>query len=127
MPTYEYDCQNCGRIEIFHSIMEDAKTVCPECDEEGLVKKISSGGAIIIGGREANQYADILKAKYWRDKNGVRHKVGPGDGHTGSGTVSKQTATPEEVKARKARDKKASKKYRIEESYRRFVKKVKKK
>ena len=57
-----------------------------------------------MGGREANQYNDILKAKYWRDKDGVRHKVGSGDGHTGSGTVSKQTATPAEIRATKKRD-----------------------
>ncbi len=81
MPTYEYSCAQCGDIEIFHSIKEDTKTVCPECGNE-LSKRISSGGAIIMRGREMNQYADVHLAKYWRDRKGRRHKVMPSDGHS---------------------------------------------
>ena len=69
MPNYDYQCSKCGVIEIFHSINDDDLTVCPECNAEGLKKMISAGGAVIIAGREANQYRDIRAAKYWRDKN----------------------------------------------------------
>ena len=103
MPIYDYECEKCGIMEIFHSITDDDWKICPECNESGLKKLISAGGAVIISGREANQYRDIKAARYWRDKNGVRHKVTEADGYTGSSTVKEQTASPDQVKARKKR------------------------
>lgn len=48
MPTYEYECQNCGVFEIFHS-MKGRKRKCPECG--GKIKKlIGSGSGIIFKG-----------------------------------------------------------------------------
>lgn len=126
MPTYEYDCKNCGTIEIFHGMTEDDKTVCPECGLDGLSKMISGGAAIIIAGRQANQYNDIKKAKYWRDHNGVRHRVTPADGSSKSGTPSrKQTKTPEEVAQIKKNAAAQQKKAREAASYKRYVDTVK--
>jgi len=112
IPTYEYNCVNCGNIEIFHGINDDNKTICPQCNHEGLEKLVTSCGAIIIAGREANQYADIKQAKYWRDKNGIKHRVTDADGHTGSATVTKKTVTDSIVKSRKHRDAKEGRKQR---------------
>jgi hypothetical protein len=93
---------------------EDTKTVCPDCLNDGLVKLISAGGAVIVAGREMNQYNDVKAARYWRDKNGVRHPVTAADGYVGSATVErKQTASPEQVKQRKQRDQKAAKDDRL--------------
>lgn len=94
-------------------MFEENKTICPECDRDGLVKLISVGGGIIIGGREANQFNDIKAARYWRDKNGVRHPVTAADGYSTSSTVDKQTATPAEIRARIKKDRKAEKKKRL--------------
>lgn len=128
MPTYEYQCETCGKIEIFHGIMEEDKTVCPVCSKDGLVKLISAGSGFIFKHRAANQYNDILKAKYWRDHNGVRHKVTPADGHCSAPTVSsKQTRTPEEVAAIKKQASERAKKQRSEQSYKRYVEEVKRK
>lgn len=113
MPSYDYRCENCGIIEIFHGMTEEDKTTCPECDSPNFQKMMSSVGGIIIGGREANQYNDVKAAKYWRDKNGIRHKVTEADGHSGSATVNRQTATPDEVKARKKKDRKTANKQRL--------------
>ncbi len=113
MPTYDYDCKHCGVIEIIHGINEENKTVCPECNKNGLAKLISGGGAVIIAGREMNQYKEVQYAKYWRDKNGVRHRVKSGDGYTGSATITKQTATSDEVRSRKEKDRKAGNKARL--------------
>jgi putative FmdB family regulatory protein len=113
IPTYDYKCESCGVIEIFHGMKEDDKNVCPKCDCPGLEKLISAGGAVLIGGREANQYADIKHARYWRDKNGIRHRVTDADGYTTSGTVNKQTATPEQIKERKKADAQEDKKKRL--------------
>lgn len=113
MPTYDYKCQHCGVIEIFHGMLEDTKTICPQCNGEGIEKMISSGGGVIVAGREANQYSDIKHARYWRDKNGVRHPVTSADGYTGSATVNKQTANPAQIKAEKKKDTKTGKKERL--------------
>lgn len=127
MPFYEYQCAKCGIIEILHGINEDFKTVCPECNQSGLSLLVSMPGAIVIKGRMANQYSDIKKAKYWRDHNGVRHKVTEGDGHSGSPTVSKKpTRTPEEVQQIKKNVAAKQKQKRIKDSYSRFEKQVKK-
>ena len=47
MPTYEYECQECGhRFEVFQSITEDSYKTCPAC--RGKVKRLISGGAGLI-------------------------------------------------------------------------------
>lgn len=124
MPIYDYYCKKCGELEISHSIMDDALQVCPECKSEGLIRLISRVGAVIIKGREANQYAEIKYAKYWRDKNGVRHKVTPGDGSSKSATVSQQTASPQEVAERRKQAKLLAKKRRNEVSYQKYKEQV---
>lgn len=112
MPTYDYKCLKCGTIEIFHSMFDDNRVVCPQCKVEGLEKQVSVGGGIIIANREANQYKDIKHARFWRDKNGVRHRVTGSDGYSKSATVTKKTATDALIKARKRRDAKQNKRMR---------------
>lgn len=47
MPTYEYECQGCGRrVEYFQSIKEDPRTECPRC--KGLLKRMVSRGTGLI-------------------------------------------------------------------------------
>lgn len=133
MPFYEYkasdpekSCEYCKDIfETLQSIVSDSLTECPECGNK-VDKLISSIGGVVFKGRQMNQYADVLQAKYWRDQNGVRHKVGPGDGSPNSPTVPRrQTASPEEVQARIKRDSQADKSKRTNDSYKRFVKRNK--
>lgn len=114
MPHYDYRCDHCGVIEIFHGMTEKNKTVCPECSKKGLIKMISAGSGIIIAGREANQFNDIHSAKYWRDKNGVRHPVTAADGYSTSATVNEQSVTSAEVKARTKKDRKAERQKRMD-------------
>jgi putative FmdB family regulatory protein len=84
VPTYDYKCSKCGTIEIFHGIHDEPVKVCPYCQASGLERLIGSGGAVIMAGKEMNQYNDVQLAKYWRDRKGQRHKVEPGDGHSKS-------------------------------------------
>lgn len=80
MPHYDYKCDDCGIFEVYHSMSEKLKK-CPKCSN--VVEKIlSSGGGIILKGREVNTYNDVKLAKYWRDKKGRRHKVKSSDGHS---------------------------------------------
>ena len=47
MPTYDYECSDCGHaFEAFHSMSADPLSVCPEC--AGTVKRLIGTGAGII-------------------------------------------------------------------------------
>ncbi|NOZ74991.1 MAG: zinc ribbon domain-containing protein [FCB group bacterium] len=51
MPTYEYQCGDCGhRFETFQSIKEPALTTCPQCHHEAVHRLISSGTGLIFKG-----------------------------------------------------------------------------
>src|SRR4051794_36253006 len=51
MPTYDYLCDACGHeFEAFESIKADPQTVCPECREAKLRRKIGPGAAILFKG-----------------------------------------------------------------------------
>ncbi len=52
MPTYEYECQECGhRFEQFQSITEAPLTDCPSTSCSGRVKRlISAGGGLLFKG-----------------------------------------------------------------------------
>ncbi len=54
MPTYDYECSDCGVMEIFHSIMDDVIAVCPDCGKGGFSRLISVGGGVIISDRQPN-------------------------------------------------------------------------
>ena len=117
MPFYEYratdekeSCSYCICIfEVRQSIKDKPLKKCPECGSK-IERLISNTAAFITPGRQANQYSDVKAAKYWRDNNGVRHKVTAADGSRGSPTVSRKvTASPAMIKARKEADKKRTK------------------
>jgi putative FmdB family regulatory protein len=51
MPTYDYVCDSCKHeFEAFESIKADPQTVCPECTEPRLRRKIGAGAAILFKG-----------------------------------------------------------------------------
>ncbi len=51
MPTYEYECQKCGkRMEQFQSITAEPLKDCPKCKKKALKRLISRGAGIIFKG-----------------------------------------------------------------------------
>ena len=52
MPTYEYECKECGkRCEFFQSISENPKRKCPHCGApRGLRRRIGAGAGLIFRG-----------------------------------------------------------------------------
>ena len=51
MPTYDYVCDSCSHeFEAFESIKAESQTVCPECHEAKLRRKIGAGAAILFKG-----------------------------------------------------------------------------
>lgn len=53
MPTYDYECQECGyEFESFHSMFKEPLVDCPKCNEPKLIKLISAGALVIVKGTE---------------------------------------------------------------------------
>ncbi len=51
MPTYEYECQDCGHhMEAFQSITAKPIRKCPACGKNGLQRLIGTGGGLIFKG-----------------------------------------------------------------------------
>ncbi len=51
MPTYQYQCRNCGHeLEEFQSITEPPLVHCPHCNNDTLVRIIGAGGGLIFKG-----------------------------------------------------------------------------
>jgi putative FmdB family regulatory protein len=51
MPTYEYECKNCGyKFEKFQKMTEEPLKICPECKNESLIRIIGLGGGVIYKG-----------------------------------------------------------------------------
>ena len=51
MPIYEYRCKNCGHeLEAIQKVNEDPLRLCPACDTEELVKRVSAAGFRLKGG-----------------------------------------------------------------------------
>ncbi|MET7981315.1 MULTISPECIES: FmdB family zinc ribbon protein [unclassified Streptomyces] len=49
MPTYQYQCTECGEgLEAVQKFTDDALTVCPDCD--GRLKKVFSAVGIVFKG-----------------------------------------------------------------------------
>ncbi len=132
MPFYEYkssdldnSCDYCNNVfEVMQSIHADPLKECPQCHQP-VDRLISLPAAFIDRNRQANQYNDVKVSKYWRDKNGDRHRVTPADGSANSPTTSSRiTASPAEIEAKKRRDAAKSKKQRSDASYSRFRKRI---
>ncbi|WP_328991277.1 FmdB family transcriptional regulator [Kribbella sp. NBC_01245] len=49
MPTYQYQCTDCGtNLEVRQSFSDDALTVCPECD--GVLRKVFNAVGVVFKG-----------------------------------------------------------------------------
>ena len=59
--TYEYRCEECGDIEVIHSIKLDRKEQrCPNC-ERLLKPLISRNVGLVVKGKAPWEYRDIQK------------------------------------------------------------------
>jgi putative FmdB family regulatory protein len=72
MPTYDYICDTCSHeFEAFESIKADPQTVCPECRESTLRRKIGAGAAILFKGSgfyQTDYRSDSYKKRAAADK-----------------------------------------------------------
>ena len=72
MPTYDYICDGCKHeFEAFESIKADPQTLCPECRETKLRRKIGAGAAILFKGSgfyQTDYRSDSYKKSAQADK-----------------------------------------------------------
>ena len=87
MPTYDYECENCGhKFEQFQSIMAKPTKKCPECGKMKLHRLIGAGAGIIFKGSGFYQ-TDYRSESY---KQGKKNDTKP---TTGKDTPKKKDET----------------------------------
>ncbi|MFW6280659.1 MAG: FmdB family zinc ribbon protein [Halanaerobium sp.] len=70
MPTYLYECEECGRFEEFQNIKDDALEECPKCGRE--VKRIIGAPGILFKG--SNFYVNQEKKASSKSTNNKENK-----------------------------------------------------
>ncbi len=90
MPTYEYECQACGKVhEVFHGMNDPQPKKCPACGKRGLKKLVSSGAGILFKG--SGFYTTDYRSKDYKEKakkeksdsSGESKKESKSDGKSG--------------------------------------------
>lgn len=77
MPTYQYQCTECGEgLEAVQKFTDDALTVCPQCD--GRLKKVFSAVGIVFKG----------SGFYRNDSRGASSSSSPASSSKGTGSGS---------------------------------------
>lgn len=72
MPTYEYQCQKCGRtLEVFQKITDPPRKRCPQC--RGSLRRVLSAGAGIIF-KGSGFYATDYRSESYRKAAGSEKK-----------------------------------------------------
>lgn len=96
MPTYEYACTGCGHeMETFQRMVEDALTLCPECNNHALKRKIGTGAGIIFKGGGFYE-TDFKEKKGTKTSDKPVEKAEKSDSKTDSGSdkSAKKEASP---------------------------------
>lgn len=106
MPTYEYQCEECGSVfDVFQSIKAQPlrKADCETCGEKRKVRRlIGTGGAVIFKGSgfyqtdyRSESYKKAAKAESGDGAKGDTKAAGDGKGVKGSESkTSKSTKKP---------------------------------
>ena len=51
MPTYQYECEDCGhQFEIMQSIVDKKLTECPSCEKGTIHRLIGTGSGVVFKG-----------------------------------------------------------------------------
>jgi len=98
MPTYEYQCENCGhRFEKFQSIKAPAIRKCPECGKNTVKRLLGTGAGIIFKGSgfyTTDYRSESYKSDAKSDSGGGSSETKT-DAKTDSKTESKSDAKTE--------------------------------
>ena len=68
MPTYDYQCKECGHaFELFQQMSDSIKKKCPQCSKLKLKRLIGSGAGVMFKGSGFYE-TDYRSASYQKDK-----------------------------------------------------------
>ncbi len=82
MPTYEYQCRECGHsFDEYQPITADPLVVCPSCGKRALKRVMGTGGGLIFKG------SGFYQTDY--KKNGASPSTSPVKKEGASGTPTK--------------------------------------
>jgi putative FmdB family regulatory protein len=85
MPTYEYECEQCGHhFDEFESILAEPLKTCPECGKDKLRRLFGGGSAIIFKGSGFYQ-TDYRSESYKTGAKADQPAATSGGGKDGSG------------------------------------------
>lgn len=77
MPTYDYQCQNCGHaFELFQQMSAPVKKKCPECGTLKLKRLIGSGSAVVFKGSGFYE-TDYRSESYKKDAKAAKESLTP--------------------------------------------------
>ena len=77
MPTYEYQCQECGHaFELFQQMSASVKKKCPECEKLKLKRLIGSGSAVMFKGSGFYE-TDYRSESYKNDAKAAKESLKP--------------------------------------------------
>lgn len=97
MPTYDYECEACGKtFELFQMISEAPRRKCPSCGKLKAKRLIGGGGALIFKGSgfyKTDYRSDEYKRKAKQEStstSGTTSESKPSSTEKSSGTSSKK-------------------------------------
>jgi putative FmdB family regulatory protein len=77
MPTYDYQCQNCGHaFELFQQMSAPVKKKCQECGTLKLKRLIGSGSAVVFKGSGFYE-TDYRSESYKKDAKAAKESSKP--------------------------------------------------
>lgn len=114
MPTYDYECQKCGKVfEVFHGMSEAGPKTCsnPKC--KGKVKKLVGAGAGLIFKGSGFYITDYKKKGKGSDSSESSSSSSSSSSSTSTTTPAAKTEStpavkPESTKAKSSSAKKGS-------------------
>lgn len=93
MPTYSYECKQCGHVQdVFHSIAKQPRVKCEECGS--ACRRLLGVGAGVIFKGSGFYETDYKKAANGGKKDGAPKTETKKDGAAKSETVPKSESKP---------------------------------
>jgi putative FmdB family regulatory protein len=91
MPTYSYECTDCGHVfEVYHSISVQPKVLCVKCSSKKTKRLLGTGAGLIFRG------TGFYETDYKRANNGGGrdgNKKSPSKSSAESGSSAKKTGS----------------------------------
>ena len=100
MPTYEYECQECGHhFELFQSMSEQPVKQCPDC--QGVVKRLLGTGAGLLFKGSGFYSTDYRSDSYKKGAESAKSEKSSAktDKKSGSKTSSTKKASSKKKKS----------------------------